>query len=413
MKKGGVTRERYEAAKARREGFLEAVKQGMTVRQACQAVGWNNLNTVYANRKNYPLWAAQLDQARVARRITTPDPPYVRGPGQRPAQFPDSPNNGGMPSVEDHVDDFREFVAEYFPDRREHSSAQLRLVTELKRLEPREICMFLCPPETGKTAVIEDYICKTLAEDPQHRFRVVSEASDLSKRIVGTCARRFTEGSDYPKFIGKYGPFYEKGQERRGRPWTTEQFTILRNNGSERDRSLAASSWTSSVYGSRIDTLIIDDVQSRKNLNQAEEIFRTIRQTFFNRGMQMRTLIVGTRIGPQDFYQRMLEAELVTRKVILPATDHDGEPLVPEFWLQMGMYHNGRACCQGIRVCPNDKSPLTAKECMQTMRHQAGEETWWAAYMQQPSADENTSFGLLLDRCKDLNRVVGQLPALV
>ena len=405
----GPQHDRYEAAKRRREGFLEAIKQGATVRQACIAVGWSSMNTYFKAKKDYPLWSAQIDQARVERRITTKDEqPKTRG---RPANFPEGAGLGGFPSVEDHVQDFREFTEQNFPDRRSHLGHQLRIVTELRRLRPREVCLILLWPEAGKTSTIEDYICKTLAEDHDHRFRIVSEAQDLSKRIIGTCARRFTEGSDYPKFIGKYGPFYEKGQERRGRPWTTEQLTILQNSGAERDRSLVASSWTSAVYGSRIDTLIIDDVQSQRNYGQSEEIFRRIRGTFFNRGLEMRTLIVGTRIGPEDFYDRMMEAGLITRKVVLAAADHEGNPTIPEFWDQHTMIHDGGPCCMGFRQCPRDMSRLTAREFMELIRHQSGEDTWWAAYQQQPSADENTSFGLLLDRCKDLDRLVGQLPA--
>src|SRR5882724_2394438 len=40
------------------------------------------------------------------------------------------------------------------------------------------------PIVTHNTATIEDYICRKLALDPAHRFRYVSESSDLSKRIV-------------------------------------------------------------------------------------------------------------------------------------------------------------------------------------------------------------------------------------
>ena len=190
------------------------------------------------------------------------------------------------------------------------------------------MCLFLIWPEAGKTSTIEDYICKTLAEDPNHRFRIISEGQDLSKRIVGTCARRFTETNDYPHFQARYGPFYEKGQERQGKPWTTDQITVWKNSGMERDRSLVAQSWSGANYGSRIDTLIIDDVQSQRNYGQSEEIFRRIRGTFFNRGKEMRTLIVGTRIGPDDFYDRMMNAGLITRKGRAPGDEGGRHPVL-------------------------------------------------------------------------------------
>lgn len=283
-------------------------------------------------------------------------------------------------------------------------------MSELQQLRPREVCLFLLWPEAGKTATIEDYLCRKLAFDPDHRFRIVSEAGDLSKRIVGTCARRFTDTSEYAEFIARYGPFYEKGQERQGKPWTTEQITVWKNSGHERDRSLVASSWTSAVYGSRIDTLILDDLQSQRNYNQSEEIFRRIRGTFFNRGIEMRTLIVGTRIGPGDFYDRMIDAGLITKQVIIPAATPDGNPTVPEYWNAQGnVVHDGGPCCMGFRECPRDGSILTPREFMELIRHQSGEETWFASYMQNPQADERSTFAAFLERCLDYDRVCGPL----
>jgi hypothetical protein len=384
-------------ADAKRDAFLEALRTGASVMEACAVAGWANRSTYDYHRRVNPLWAAEVDLVRETR--------LREKPGFQ---------EGSVSEKERSVSSFAGFAKEYFPDRRPHLSHQLKIIAELQNLRPREVCLILLWPEAGKTSTIEDHICSTLAQDPGHRFRVVSEAGDLSKRIVGTCKRRFTSGTDYPKFIAKYGPFYEKGQERQGRPWTTEQISILANPGTERDYNLVASSWTAATYGSRIDTLILDDIQSQNNYNQAEQIFRTIRGTFFNRGLEMRTLIVGTRIGSGDFYERMMEAGLITRKVLIPAANLSGDPSVPEFWDQHTMVHDGGPCCQGNfrqYPCPRDKSRLTAREFMELIRFQSGEDIWWAAYQQNPVADERTTFGALVDRCKDVNRLVGQLPA--
>lgn len=410
---GGVTRQRFTAGKQRREEFLKAITEGCTPKQARERCGWVSANSYYVNRKQYPVWAGQVDLAKAAAAAKKQE--LLDGQNDRKlakrqmlAQE-DNPLRGTV------SDGFRKFVGEFFPDRRPHLSHQLKIVEELHNLRPREVCLFLLWPEAGKTSTLEDYMCRHLASsDPNHRFRIISEGQDLAKRIVGTCQRRFKDESNYGKFIGRYGPFYEKGQERQGRPWTTDQFTILTNNGGERDRSIVASGWSGAVYGSRIDTLIVDDVQSQGNFSQSETIFNTIRGTFLNRGLEMRTLIVGTRIGPGDVYERMLEAGLITRKVILPAALPNGEPTVPEFW-DRPIFHSGPGeapgpCCSGFRSCPQNGLKLTPREFMELIRHQSGEDVWWSAYQQVPAANSLTTFGSLLDRCLDKTRSVGELP---
>lgn len=393
-----AARSRYMAAQAKRDNLLTLLRQGRPLKLALPEVGWSYAAYGY-NRKEYPLWAQDIDLAKTSGRTlrrtisgaVDPDP---------------EPRNAG--------EAFQHFVRKYFPDRRPHQPQQVAIVEQLENLSAREICVFNIWPEAGKTSTIEDYVCRTLAKDPNHRFRIVSEGQDLAKRIIGTCARRFTEVGEYPEFIARFGPFYEKGQERRGRPWAADQFTILQNSGGERDRSLVASGWTSHVYGSRIDTLILDDIQSQRNYGQSEEIFDRIRGTFLNRGLEMRTLIVGTRIGPGDFYERVLDAGLATKYVRMAAAGPEGAPTVPEFW-DRPVFHTRPAepnvgpCCHGFRECPRNGEKLTAREYMDVIRHQSGEAAWWSAYQQNPQANELTTFGALLERCFDYDRVYGKV----
>ncbi len=390
---------RSEQGRQRRIKFLALVGEGMTYKEAGFAVGWNNDAARMWNFKKHPDFKAKCD--------------YLRWQGRKPM------GRNTVVNPED-PDDFSSFTQAWFPERRPHLPHQLQIANTLDDLGPRDVVMFLLWPEAGKTATLEDYICRKLAFHPDHRFRYVSEASDLSKRVIGTVQRRLTDESEWGPFIRKYGPFYEKGQERNGRPWTTEQITLINNVSGERDRNLVASSWTSAVYGSRIDTLVLDDLQSQRNYVQAEEIFRRIRGTFFNRGLQMRTLIIGTRIGPGDFYERMIDAGLITKQIVLPAEDPaTGEPTAPLFWDQdmayerglTRMVHNGGACCKGFRECPRDHSTLTPKEFMGLIKHQSGAETWHASYQQNPAANERTTFSEWIDKCLDHDRPYGKLSA--
>ena len=364
----------------KRKKMIELLKEGEGVTDAWMKAGFTRQAYGY-NRKKHPDWASEIDYWNRAIHSSRYD---------------------------DRKFDFKNYVKRWFPDRHEHKSHQIRIANELDSIGPREIKMFLIWPEAGKTATLEDYICMTLARDPSHRFRYVSEAQDLAKRVVGTIQRRMTDPL-YKPWQDEFGPFYEKGQERNGRPWTSEQISLQGNESGERDRNLVASSWTSAVYGSRIDTLVLDDLQSQRNYVQAEEIFRRIRGTFFNRGIEMRTLIIGTRIGPGDVYERFLDAGLVHNPIILPAEDPaTGDPTVPEFW-ERSLIHDGRACCAGFRTCPKNREKLTPREFMQLIQFQSGKETWAASYQQNPNANERTTFAEWLDQCLDNDRRYGKL----
>lgn len=317
-----------------------------------------------------------------------------------------------IPEDERASDDFGTFSQTYF--HRTHFKHQLLLAETMQSLQPLDVVLVLMAPESGKTSTIEDYMCRKIALDPAHRFRVISEAQDLAVRIVGACKRKLTDVEQYPSFVTKYGPFYEKGQERSAaKPWTSNQIAVWKNPGSERDYNLVAQSWSGANYGSRIDTLIIDDVVSQRNVGESQKIFERIRGTFFNRGKQMRTIIVGTRIKPGDFYDLMLDAGLVTRQIIVPAIGglgaEPGEPSTPEMWEYLARHNGGSCLCRPRgKECPNDGSWLTPKEYLEVTRFRSGEETWWASYMQNPRDDAVSVFGAAIDGCKDPERIVAK-----
>lgn len=373
-----------------------ALLRGLTVDEACASAEVHR-NTYTKWRQLDPEWRALVDHAKAVSRS---------GPGFGP----------GVPLWTDEVPgDFQSFVGKYFPDRNPHQFQQLQLVNALAALEPNEVCLFLIWPESGKSSTLEDYMCRKLALEPDHRFRVVSQSQDLSKNIVGMCKRRFTDTSEWGPFIGRFGPFYEQRQERSGRPWGSEEITVARARGTERDKSIVASSWSSATTGSRIDTLILDDVQTPENYGQADTIFERLRSTFFTRQLDMRVLVIGHKVGPGDVYERLEQEGLLTKHITLPAAGWNTEPdlpSVPEFWVAKPKYHTGGPCCGGLspfRECPKDGSQLTAKEAMDLTRHRVGERAWFSMYMQDPISDHLTTFAGFLPGCLDETRSIGPL----
>jgi transposase-like protein len=386
-RRSGAAAARSGAAKAWKESLVRMVSSGSSIVDATSRLGVT-IRAYDRQRDRDDQFRARVEAAKLQGRAARDEPP-----------------------LDDRT--FGDFAAKYF--YRTHFSHQLLLADAMENLTPRSVVMVLMAPESGKTATIEDYMCRKIALDPSHRFRVISEAADLSQRIVQTCSRRFTDTEQYPEFIGAYGPFYEKGQERAaGKPWTSSQITVWKNPGTERDRNIVAQSWSGANYGSRIDTLIIDDVISQRNVGESKKIFDRIRGTFFNRGKQLRTIIVGTRIQPGDVYDMFIDAGIVTAKntIIVPATGflgaEPGYPTTPEMWENLARHDGGACCPPGLgRECPKNGEWLTPKEYLDLMRFGQGEEAWWASYMQNPRDDAVSTFGDSIEDCKDKERPYG------
>jgi hypothetical protein len=393
---------RFAAGERKRNALEAALRNGGTLEECLDLVGMTR-SSYQKYRSKYPEWSARWDRAKlVGRSVRGEDPSGedLAGPLHVPATF-----SG--------------FIEKFFPDRDTPQTQHLMLAETLTGMRPREVVLFLLWPGAGKSSVIEDYICKTLAFDPDHRFRVVSSNADHAKRMLDMCKRRLTDVDQFPEFIARFGPFYQKNQERSGKPWSGQAFTVWKSSGGERDRSLAASGWEGATLGSRIDTLIWDDVQTPENYGEVDKIFYRLRSTYFSREKSMRTIIVGNRIGPNDLYDQMTDAGLITRRVEIPATGalgaEQGAPSVPDWWVDDSLVHErGGPCCGGEnpwRPCPNNRKPLTPQEFVDMTKHAVGPQAWHSLYQQDPIHNSLSTFGEALEGCLDHSRRVGDLTA--
>lgn len=229
----------------------------------------------------------------------------------------------------------------------------------------REITMVLAPPESAKTALVsEDVPSYLLAYYPNMRIAVVSEGMYHAKKVIGSIKRRMMDTGS--RYVIDHGPFHVPGMERRGKEWSAEALRIWKADGGERDFSVEAKGWTGQIVGSRKDLIILDDVMSLRNLNQSAEVVRRWRQDIMSRLNQNGAcFIVGTRVGPGDFYESLIDAGLVDHLIKIEALDVDGHSYCPEMW-------------------PDD--------ALERTRHLVGEEAWWRNYMQQPKSVGNASF---------------------
>jgi len=352
--------ERSEARSAQKKAAVEMVRQGMSVKEIAEQLGMS-VRTWDKWRNQDPAFGVAVDAARAGAKE--------------------------VGNLADYSGDFASFRKVFLGmDTYVH---QQQLVKVLNEAQSREIVLVNIFPEAGKTTTITDWIVYTLANDPNHRITIVSESMGLARKIVGQVQRRLANVRDFPELVGRFGPFYSEKQEKQGKPWTRDYFTVWRADHDERDYSLEARGWNSSTYGTRIDTLIVDDVQSRESINQTEQMLASLRQTYFTRGRRMRTVIVGTRIAPGDIYERLVSEGIVTKHIELPVANADGTPVCPEWW-------------------ENDLDK-SAGDYLNLIRQQVGEEVWWASYMQRPHDNALATFtDEMIDDCRDMDRPIAR-----
>ena len=340
---GNASKERGES---NRRLFLEAIEHHGKINDSLAIVGVTR--SAYEKwRQRIPEFAAKVDAIRL--KFALEGPP------------------------EEKTGSFEEFRFEHFG----HSSPWFHIaaIDAYEKTPPGNITLILWPPEHGKTTLAEDYFCYKLATNPEFRITVGSEGQDMARKILGRIRSRMEPHGPFPKFVAKYGPFVPQNQSGRktAQPWGADYFSVFKKNRhDERDYSMVSLGWRSKIAGTRTDHLHIDDIQSRVSLNLTEQMFEIFRQDWLTRpGENGRTTINGTRVGEDDFYERvMLQIDEDILKVIrFPAIINNAkgepEPLWPEMFTM---------------------------EQLDRIRRKVGDEAWARNYMQEPSSSLTATF---------------------
>lgn len=299
----------------RRTAFVDHLRQGRSIGEACDAVGIKR-KTYDSWRQLYPAFKAAVLEARAAYASTVHR--GVTGSHGATAGF-----------LLERQDWFNHATPGF----------QIEVNQAIDELPAGSVLLVLLPPEHGKTTWFEDRACWTLTHDPAFRFHVASESIGLSRKILGRIQRRMDPGvTPYPDWVMNHGPFMPQPGQRQ--TWTTDYCNVFHRSGSdERDYSLAALGFGSQIIGSRSDWLHGDDIQSLKTLNRTDVMLETIRQDWFSRtGETGINSFFGNRIADEDIYGALDEAldPDLCRVIRYPAivADPEGQPapLWPQRW---------------------------------------------------------------------------------
>lgn len=335
-------------SQARKQAFIDLIKAGATISEALAHQSVDVTHSAYKKwRERDPHFALNVDIARAGRDAAV------------------GIWNGGHAS----------FAEKYF--RMTYAWFQLLYIEELEKLPPGNILMALWPPEHGKTTTYENYASEILAINPEWRGTVASENLTIATKIVSRIKNRLEPDGPFPQYVHDWGPFKpQSGQGANGKiaqPWGSGHFNVFKKTAhDERDYSLLALGFGSSIVSTRTDHLHVDDIQSTKTLSQTDKIETWFRQDALSRpGEHGITTIAGTRVGEDDFYER-----------IANDSDLDGILKVMRFKAIMTDPLTGEQ-----RALWPERYSL---DQLDRQRRKVGQEAWDRNYMQEPGAS-NTS----------------------
>jgi len=347
-------RTRVSQKHERQAQFLAAILAGRTVGECCQLVGIH-INTYQQWRSREPSYAAKIDAARVASRE-------------------------GRDTTWDGT--FGDFRARYLG----HPSPPFHLaaVAKLEAMQEGEVGLMLFAPEHGKTTIAEDYSAYKLSVDPDFRITVGSERITHPRKVLEQVRTYMDPNQRGAKIemIARFGPYVDP--DSRAQIWAQDQFQVAKRSGEQRDPSMQAIGVWGAAQGIRSDLFIIDDVQGRKSLGQTDYIEEVLRQDWLSRsGSYGRVLIVGTRVGPDDIYERLIEDNVCDWVIKYPAYKNwidRWDP--PDRTVLQPKKHktNVEAAAKVTTFLWPERYP---PEKYLTMRLNAGEEAWARNYMQQ------------------------------
>lgn len=205
------------------------------------------------------------------------------------------------------------------------------MIHKIESAEPGSFTLILLPPEHGKTTVIEEWMAWRLAYDRTLRFLFATSDGKKSEKRVQRLQRMFSPDGPCARMLTDYGTFKpETGLDAGYQPWTKQFFNIAgKEQSDERDYTCEAQGIDAQIAGARCDYLIFDDIQSLPSLGRTEAMLEKIRQDWLTRpGALGRTVMIGTRVGPYDIYEAMIDEGLVTDLVTYPAvlTNYDAWP---------------------------------------------------------------------------------------
>lgn len=220
---------------------------------------------------------------------------------------------------------------------------QRTIIETIETAPPLTAHLILFPPNAGKSTTLVEYLVYRIAKDPNIRIQWWSKDQEeankrlqLGKNIMSDATT--TRGADgtWGKVIGRFGPFYEKGQERNGRPWRSDKIIVAKSQRGELDGTWECKGIKTNTQGTRANIIVIDDPQDDQNIGDSAKILHNVRAFGATRLHPDNGILIwlATRVDVNDVYDLMLtlpDDELFLSSMqMIPALDEEGVSYWPE-----------------------------------------------------------------------------------
>ena len=390
-------RSRAETEKVK-ESILEEIRQGaVSLGDAGRRAGVPR-TTLFKWPKLYPDWRRQVEALLRSQAIVP---------------------NGEFPN-------FPEFRRRFF--KRESFWYHL---DAYNHIEEEDRLLVLVAPSHAKTMVWSiEYsayrIFRSAATDPKRgvRILVIQKSEEQSRKVVSAVQTRLTSHEFYEQLgipeeedpITLYGGGVGFRPPRQSStPWATDYFTIAGAVSGEKDYTMEAKGVQGSIVGNRVDLAIIDDPQDPKTTapHTIDEMVRWTNQAVLSR-VPRKVIALGSRIGPEDYWSRMLEEEWaedwprVMYPAILPCKRHGDEEMTEDC-----PHMEQRLLCPDLYGWGKDSKRIELPDGrlnMRKARKEAGR-YWGPTWMQDEGSFADAIFNKeAMQVCCDDDRLLGDRP---
>lgn len=174
--------------------------------------------------------------------------------------------------------------------------------------EDQDHILILAPPESGKSTYLVDRITFEIAKNPNIRIGYISKSQPHAIKMLRRVKGILEHNTMYRTLAGDLVP----GQEDK-QPWRDTYFMVrtrqFQAGEDEADYTVAAFGAGTQITGSRLDIIIVDDVDD-VNVDAATRarILDMLLQAAETRlGPNGKIILIGNRQGADDVYSRIIE----------------------------------------------------------------------------------------------------------
>jgi len=405
-KKARSTRAQVTDSQQRKQTFINYVKNGKSIKEACLDMGLTEAQYKYL-RQSDATFRAEMDRLRL----------------MKSGDFNSDENR-------ENILPFPQWSEEYLDTKL--FNHHLQWIDVLEGREPRnlhenqtyikgepEFLLINTPPEHAKsTTITMNYVTYRICQDPNIRIIIVSQTQDMAKRFLrGVKDRLASENKNYQKLQVDFGP--EGGFDDGSSAWTATEIYVSssKRESGEKDPTVQALGIGGQIYGARADLIILDDCVTGKNAHEYEKQMDWLQREVYNRLSYPggRILLVGTRLAPVDLYGEIIKDDYygdeqspwtyLTQPAVLEFADD------PEDWKTLWPRTNRPpVSIAGRNLVKQDEDglwPMWTGEALRKRRASMSPRNWALVYMQE-SVIEDAIFPVkAVTGCVDGMRAAG------